>query len=107
MPMFVPAGIVGKVVGNSGWIDGSGLNAPASIVVYGIVSGDTLDVRVSNALQQPDVSDIGVIYGASISTDGVVKITEPYRWYMIRRTAITGGGLVSALLFGLRPPGTA
>jgi hypothetical protein len=90
--------------GNSGWLDGSALAAPMSVVVSGIVSGDKVDVRVSNQSERPQPTDTGVQLGSDVTVDGVVAITTPFRWILLRRTVTSGGGKVSAYLAAYRPP---
>lgn len=91
--------------GASDWVDGGAYGAPISIVFQGAAVGDTFDVRVSNAPAKPDWTDLGVIYGAAISADGIVKVAEAYRWIRVRRTASSGvTAFATAYGFGHRPP---
>lgn len=61
-------------------------NVPASLEVTGI-AGDTIQVRFSN--KRPDVTPSGneSQYGADITTNGKVAITEPFGWIAILKTA--------------------
>lgn len=98
-------GLSGKIVADGGWQDGSGIAAPMTVTVEGIVAGDLVQVRVTNRLAKPGTTDDGLPYGADVSVDGIVKILEPYRWIKVKRTAIAGSpGTVAVCIFGHRPP---
>jgi len=95
----------GLAPNTTGWMDCAGLSAPLSVTVEGAAAGDAIEVRVSNNPTLPDPTNQGVLYGAAVVANGVVKITEPYRWIRINRS--TAGGtpaIVSAWLAAARTP---
>lgn len=76
--------------------DISEAQVPFSIDIKGIVAGDTVTIFVSNDALAPANSAAMRAYAAAVTTNSVVKITEGYRWIVVNRTAIAGGGTVTA-----------
>lgn len=69
-----------------------GLCADAvTVQVVGIVSGDTVDIEVSNDGVNWETD------GSTITADGVASLTPGFAYYRANLTAIAGGGAVSAI----------
>jgi hypothetical protein len=97
------------VAGEAGWIDCSAMAAPLGVWIQGMIATDTCDIRVSNRQSQPDISDAGVLVGASITQDGLYPVVAggvalAVKWLRVRRTAVAGGGVVSASVYAQRNP---
>lgn len=81
----------------TGWLPINQMNVPASITFSGM-SGQTVQVRVSNKGVQPGATDDEQQFGADVTADGKLQLAEPYRWIMFKKTA--GAGNPQVRLFG-------
>ena len=71
-----------------------------SIHVKDISGGDVAQIRVSNTLIKPDVTDNGVQLGRDIKAERSVSSAEHrFRWVKVKKT-IGGASATNAFLFG-------
>ncbi len=96
----VSAKLLSSVTGTT---DGEWLNMasihPVSIHITG-VSGDTIQVRGSNATGEPSASEHGEIIGSNVVNDSIVVVDHPVRWLKCRIPS-AAGGTVSAFMEGM------
>lgn len=87
------------------WFDASGFDKGFSVIFEGLVIGDTAELHVSNrqGFTVPDPTYDGILYGAQLTQDGIVKVLEVYGWVKVKRTAIAGGGTLNVTLAAARP----
>jgi hypothetical protein len=94
----------GTAPGDSGWQDCSGLAAPFTLMVEGILGGGKCQVYGTNR-EKPTKSYLGVQIGADITAaNSFTTIAAPYRWVRVLISVVSTGA-VSASFFGHRPPG--
>ena len=84
---------------NGSWMDGKEFPI-GSLEVFGTFSA-TVQLRGSNALDQPDDAIDGAQIGSDITAAAVVAITVPCRWYKVKCSAWASGS-VKALLHLVR-----
>jgi len=67
------------------WFPIHNVNVPFSLTVEGI-SGDTIQIRVSNRTWDDPPTTDEQQYGADITVNGKVEITAPFGWIAIKKT---------------------
>lgn len=86
----------GAATGSGTWVDMGQWNLPAGITFLGTFGTDSFQIMVSNADPKPLDATDGIAYGAAVTAQGKVALTETYKWVKVKKTAGTADILVQA-----------
>lgn len=86
----------GAATGNGTWVDCGQWNFPYSLTFLGTFGTDSFQIMVSNADPKPADATDGISFGAAVTAQGKVAVTESYKWIKVKKTAGTANILVQA-----------